>query len=160
MRKSTIFISAVLTTFALVMLYGVVSAYQNMPKPAATAVQATQVTDTAAPDPTQAPTATPTAITPQHAAQLAAQVMGNQNLLSAESSNINGTAAYKITFTNNDVVYVGLDGQVLGVQVAPVIVNASVPAPAAVAAPQHKHKNNNNNNFSGSGSESNVEHDD
>ena len=29
MRKSTIFISSVLTTFALVMLYGVVKAYQN-----------------------------------------------------------------------------------------------------------------------------------
>jgi hypothetical protein len=44
MRKSTIFISGVMTTFALVMLYNVASAYrnnQNAPEVAATAVQPT-----------------------------------------------------------------------------------------------------------------------
>jgi len=158
MRKSTIFISAVLTTFALAMLYGVVSAYQNMPKPTAAV---TQAIDTATPEPTIEPTTTATVITPQQAAQLASQVMNNNHLLSAESSNINGTAAYKITFTNNDVVYVGLDGQVLGVQVAPVVVNASVPAPAPAPAVTAKHRNrNNDNNIAGSGGESHDAHDD
>ncbi|MGE5379112.1 MAG: hypothetical protein ACM3XO_28975 [Bacteroidota bacterium] len=139
MRKSTIFISAVLTTFALVMLYGVVSAYQSMAK----APEATPLpTDTATPepDPTLAPTATQAALTPEQAAQLAAQVVGNTNLLSAESSNVNGTNAYKITFTNNDVVYVGLDGQILSVQVAPVTVNVAAP----VQATKNKNKGNNN----------------
>ena len=157
MRKSIIFISAVLTTFALAMLYGVVSAYQNMPKP--TTVVPTQIPDTATPEPTLEPTATPTVLTPEQAAQLAAQVIGNSNLLSAESANVNGTFAYKITFTNNDVVYVGLDGQVLGVQVAPVVVNVSVPAPAAPT--KHKNRNNNTSNVTSSGSgESHNEHDD
>ena len=157
MRKTTIFISAVLTTFALATLFGVVSAFQNLPKPT---VVPTQVPDTATPEPTQEPTATPTVLTPEQAAQLAAQVIGNNNLLSAESSNINGTDAYKITFTNNDVVYVGLNGQVLGVQIAPVVVNnVSVPAPAAPA--QHKNRNNNNSNVTSSGSgESHDQHDD
>jgi hypothetical protein len=64
-------------------------------------------------------------LSPEAAAQVAAQVIGNTNLLSAESSTFNGVDAYMITFTNNDVVYIGLDGQILGVQVAPVMVNSA-----------------------------------
>jgi len=138
MRKSTVFISAVLTTFALVMLYGLVSAYRGDKN----------VVEAAAP-----PTAT---FTPEEAAQLAAEVVGHSNLLSAESSNINGIDAYKITFTNNDIVYVGLDGQILSVQVAPVVVNIAPPA-------KHKNNKNNNGNSNGDGGGSSVsseEHDD
>ncbi len=153
MRKSTIFISAVLTTFALVMLYGVVSAYQSMSNlPDATPLPtATAITDTPEPDPTIEPTATQAFITPEQAAQFAAQVVSNPNLLSAESWSLNGTNAYKITFTNNDVVFIGLDGQVLGVQIAPVVVNVSAPA-----VQQVKHKNKDNN----TSSESHDDHDD
>lgn len=159
MRKSTIFISTVLTTFALVILYGVVSAYQNISNvPQVSALSA----DTSTPEPTMEPTIEPTtapmSITPEQAAQMAARVVGNANLLSAESSTINGTDAYKITFTNNDVVYVGLDGQILGVQVAPVVVNVEVPAPI-----QARHKNNTSANTSTDGDQShddNSEHDD
>ena len=163
MRKSTIFISSVLTTFALVMLYGVVSAYRNISNVA----EASALTvNTATAEPTTAPTEeapvathTKTALTAVQAAQLAVQVVGNTSLLSAESSNVNGTNAYKITFTNNDVVYVGLDGQILSVQIAPVVNNIVVQAPA-----QHKEKNknsNNNNNTSSSESQDDGgEHDD
>ena len=135
MRKSTIFISAVLTTFALVMLYGVVSAYRGASTNVAEA--AAPPTATFVPEATDVPataTPTPSVVTPVQAAQLAAQVLGNHDLLSAESSTFSGVAAYMITFTNKDVVYVGLDGQILSVQIAPVVVNA-------VAAPVH-HKNN------------------
>ena len=138
MRKSTIFISVVLTTFALVMLYGVVSIYQSTSNlPEATALP----TDTVTPEPeaTLEPTATQAVLTPEQAAQLAAKVVGNPNLLSAESSSVNGTNAYKITFTNNDVVYVGLDGQILGVQIAPEVVNISAPLQPA----KNKDKNKN-----------------
>src|SRR5512138_2931519 len=141
MRKSTIFISAVLTTFALVMLYRVASAY-NDSKLAAKAAAATS-----APAATEAPadvsanvsadTAAPatTALGPVEAAQLAAKVVGHNDLLSAETSSFNGAAAYMVTFTNNDVVYVGLDGQILSVQVAPVTpVVVNVPVPAATKA--------------------------
>ncbi len=145
MRKGTIFISSVLTTFALVMLYGVVSAYQSMSKlPEAAPLPTNTATATSEPDPTLAPTSTQaTAVSPQQAAQIAAQVVGNQNLLSAESSSVNGTNAYKITFTNNDVVYVGLDGQILSVQIAPAVVNVSAPVVQPV-----KHKKNNSNSGS------------
>lgn len=153
MRKSTIFISATLTTFALVMLYGVVSAYRNISN--VTEVAALQDA-TATPPPTVEPAATSAILTPEEAAQLAAQVVGNSNLLSAESSNVEGTDAYKITFTNNDVVYVGLDGQILGVQVAPVV-NVVVQAPV-----KKKDKNNNNTvtTNNGGGESHDDDHDD
>jgi hypothetical protein len=155
MRKSTIFVSAVLTTFALVMLYGVVSVYQSMSNlPEATALP----TDTVAPEPelTLEPTATQAVLTPEQAAQLAAKVVGNPNLLSAESSSVNGTNAYKITFTNNDVVYVGLDGQILGVQIAPVVVNVSAPLQPA----KNKDKNKNISTNSQSHDDHEAEQDD
>ncbi|HET8708202.1 MAG TPA: hypothetical protein VFM46_17990, partial [Pseudomonadales bacterium] len=100
---------------------------------------------------------TQTALTPQQAAQLAAQVVGNTNLFSAESSTLNGTNAYKITFTNNDVVYVGVDGQILSVQVAPVVANNVV-----VSAPAQHVQKNQNNNGSGGGTyhDDGGEHDD
>src|SRR5690242_6191581 len=154
MRKTTIFISSVLTTFALVTLYGVVSAYRNIsnvPKVSALSVDTATAEPTAAPT-EDAPVAVPTqaAFTPVQAAQLAAQVVGNTDLLSAESSNLNGTDAYKITFTNNDVVYVGITGQILSVQIAPAAVNVSVPVPAAPAK-QRQQNNNDNHTSSGSG---------
>lgn len=156
MRKSTVFISSVLTTFALVMLYGVVKAYQNNAAAKATEVAAQSVVDTSTPEPTDVPTSTPTIVTPQEAAQLAAQVLGQDNLLSAETSNYNGVDAYLITFTNNDTVYVGLDGQILSVQMAPVVV-----VDAAPPARNNNNKNNNNNQNNNHSSEGEHEsHDD
>ena len=146
MRKSTIFISAVLTTFTLVMLYGVVKAYQSnvaTPTPEVVAAAVEEATPTLVP--TDVPAPTQTLLTAEAAAQLAAKIVGNDNLLSAELSNFNGVNAYLITFTNNDVVYVGMDGQILSVEVAPVVVNVSAPQ-------DNPNKNNNkkrNNNTSG-----------
>ncbi len=131
MRKSTIFISAVLTTFALVMLYRVASAYND--NRTATQAVAQPPTSVPASTATEAPAdvAANNTLGPVDAAHLASQVVGNTDLLSAESSSFNGVPAYMITFTNNDVVYVGLDGQILSVQiaqVAPVVVNVAPPA--------------------------------
>lgn len=152
MRKSTIFISAVLTTFALVMLYGVVHAYQRISTTQAATVPAGDIPTM---EPTADPTATPSTITPEQAAQLAAQVVGNANLSSAESSTFNGLNAYLITFTNRDVVYVGLDGNILGVQVAPVVMNVSAPVLA-----KHKNKDNNNAATTSNDGESHEEDED
>jgi hypothetical protein len=159
MRKSTIFISAVLTTFALVMLYGVVSAYQSMSKaPEPTSLPV----DTATPKPevTNEPVTAQAVISPEQAAQIAARVVSNPNLLSAESSSVNGTNAYKITFTNNDVVYVGLDGQILGVQIAPVVVNVSAPVVQPVKHKKNNDSSSNTSSQSHEDHESEAEHDD
>jgi hypothetical protein len=133
MRKSTIFISAVLTTFALVMLYRIASAYGDNQKVTEVAAEPTASLEPIATEP---PVATEVALSPEEAAQLAAEVVGNTNLLSAESSFFNGVDAWMVTFTNKDVVYVGLDGQVLGIQVAPVVVNVAPPV-------KQRRKNNN-----------------
>jgi hypothetical protein len=114
MRKSTIFISAALTTFALVMLYGVVSAYRGIVSPTAASVPE--------PTPVTVAASAPTSFTPEQAAQMASQVLGRTDLLSAESSSINGVNAYKITFVSGDVVYVGLDGQILSIQPVPQVI--------------------------------------
>jgi len=149
MRKSTIFISAVLTTFALVMLYRVASAYNDNKN--VTKVAAAPVSNSAPPAPPAdaqaADVQANVALGPMDAAQLAAKVVGNTNLLSAESSSYNGVNAYMITFANNDVVYVGLDGQILSVQmapVAPVVVNVAPPA-------KNKNKNKGGNTVSAPG---------
>jgi len=146
MRKSTIFISAVLTTFALVLLYGVVSAYRSISMVSVAAAE--PISETATAEPTSVPTSTPSMITPEAAAQLASQVVGNTNLLSAESVVFNGVNAYLITFTNNDVVYVGLDGQILGIEIAPVVVNIAPPVKVK------------NNGGGGGGQTSQEDHDD
>jgi len=142
MRKSTLFVSAVLTTFALVMLYSIVSSYQSTKSAAEMAV--VEPTATLEPAPTDIPvTPTQSFVTPEEAAKIAATVVGHDNLLSAESSNYNGVNAYLITFTNKDVVYVGLDGQILSVQIAPVVVNIAPPVK------QKSNKSNQNNNGGG-----------
>ncbi len=163
MRKSTIFISAVLTTFALVMLYRVASAYndsKNVTKVAAAPISISAPSEPRA-DVQAADVQANAALGPMAAAQLAAKVVGNTNLLSAESSSYNGTAAYMITFTNNDVVYVGLDGQILSVQMAPV----TPPAPAVVNVVAPPAKNNHGSGSYSSGgyhesSDDHEEHDD
>ena len=140
MRKST-----VLTTFALVMLYSVASAYRSSRNTVEVAATTLESTATLAPEPTTEVVPTRVALSAVQAAQVATQVLGNSSLLSAESSNLNGVDAYKIIFTNNDVVYVGLDGQILSVQVAPVVVNVALPE-------KQKNKNQSNTNPSnGSG---------
>jgi hypothetical protein len=150
MRKSTVFISAVLTTFVLVTLYNVASAYRENNK---VAEVVTQPTATFAPIATDIPAPEEVvAMTPEEAAHLAAQVVGNSNLLSAESANIDGVEAYKITFTNNDVVYIGLDGQILSVQVAPVVVNVAPPVK------QKSNRNDGGNNSEHENRENNEEH--
>jgi len=60
-----------------------------------------------------------TIITPQDAAQIAAQFLGRSDLYSVESDFLNGTSAYKVTFSSGDVVYVNPQGHVISVVAAP-----------------------------------------
>jgi hypothetical protein len=156
MRKSTIFISAVLTTFALVMLYSVASAYRSSRNAVEVTPPTVEPSATLAPEPTTEAVPTKAAFSALQAAQVATQVLGNSSLLSAESSNINGVDAYKIIFTNNDIVYVGLDGQILSVQVEPVVVNVALPEKQ-----KNKHQSNTSGEDHASSEDSHeVEHED
>lgn len=127
MRKSTLFISAVLTTFVMTMLAGVASAYQNATDSGLlTAAQPqTQLQTRAVSDTIPSPTPFPTEVqpvnwTPEEAAALAAQVLGHDDLYSVEISNLNGETIYVVTFSSGDLVYVSLDGQIRSIGKVPV----------------------------------------
>jgi hypothetical protein len=135
MRKSTLFISAALTTFMLAVLFGVVSAYQNIvkstqpmadqPQPTAEVVMASA--PVSAPMPTQA-----TSITPEEAATLASQVLNRTDLFSAEIAQLDGVDVYLITFSSGDLVYVSFDGKIL---------SFSKVAVTVVSQPSHRRNN-------------------
>ena len=125
MRKSTLFISSVLTTAMLVMLFGVVSAYQtitnvnpvNTATAAPVATEQQQVPDVSSnvnPAPLALPaTQAPAVLTAQDAAQLAAKVIGRTDLYSVETSKLNDVDAFLVTFSSGDLVYVSMTGQIL-----------------------------------------------
>lgn len=128
MRKSTLFISAVLTTFVMAMLAGVASAYQNALEKN-TEQTATQVQ----PQPQvkaishAIPADSQFTVTPEEAAGLAAQVLGREDLFSVEVTDLEGETVFMVTFSSGDLVYVSLDGQIRSigkVQVNTVVVKS------------------------------------
>lgn len=114
MRKSTLFISAALTTFMLVILFGVASAYKNIVSSTQDVAAPSQPTAIAqmvsAPIPAQVVN-----ITPEDAAAIASKVIGRTDLYSVESTLFEGVDAYLVTFSSGDLVYIGMDGQVLSI---------------------------------------------
>jgi hypothetical protein len=133
MRKSTLFISVVLTTFVLAVLFGVVSNQKALQNAQTETVQ----TQTVAPTEqlTEVPAAdqlislAPTNIVdPEQAAVLAAQTLGHNDVYSVESTTYEGVAAYLVTFSSGDLVYVSPAGQILAItQPEPVVVVINKP---------------------------------
>jgi hypothetical protein len=119
MRKSTLFISAVLTTFVMAMLAGVASAYQGViaSTPTATAQAQEQPQVKAISHTTDAQAVN---LTPEEAAGLAAQVLGQNDLYSVEVTDLNGETVFMVTFSNGKLVYVSLDGQIRSIGEVPV----------------------------------------
>jgi len=132
MRKSTLFISAILTTFMMAVLVGLVSNFQNKNKEEAAAQTEEPVAVVEElPTATDLPAATQAAfITPEMAAALASQVLGRTDLLSVETSVFNGEQAYLVKFIPGDQVYVSPTGQILSIAMVP----APTTTPAAVAS--------------------------
>lgn len=135
MRKSTLFISAVLTTFVLAMLAGVASAYQNFvqtdqavqAEPVAEEVQSQPQVQTVAQE-QPAPAEASADLTPNEAIDLAVKVMGQDDLYSIEMTELNGESVYLVTFTSGNLIYISLDGQVRAIdeiEVQTVVVNVS-----------------------------------
>lgn len=124
MRKSTLFISAALTTFMLAVMFGVASAYQKIVQIGA-ATQATQQQTQQQAQPANTMTSgtsstVDSAMTIEQAADLASNVIGRTDLYAAENSQLNGVDAYLVTFSSGDLVYVGLDGKILSISKLPV----------------------------------------
>ena len=136
MKKSSLFISAVLTTFVLAVLAGALTAYRSFASSnQASAKPPAPVAQLAAP--------TPTVISPQDAAQIAAQYIHRSDLYAVESKAFSGASAYMVTFSSGDVVYVDLQGQVLSVIAAPSIVNVTtdpLPIPPSNPSSSDEHE--------------------
>ena len=111
MKKSSLFISTILSVFILAVLAGAVTAYRAFTVSTVQSPQTVPVTQTFQ-----------NQISPEQAAQLAAQYWGRNDLYSVESTQVNGISAYKVTFSSGDVVHISTDGQVLGAFAAPRIV--------------------------------------
>ncbi len=140
MRKSTLFISGVLTTFILAVLSGVLTAYKTLSSPVAEDVQA-QAELAPISDQPIAVAPQPVTLTPEQAADLASQVMGDTDLFSVETTEFNGETVYLVTFSSGDLVYMSLDGRILSIDKLDVVV-------VSVAADNNGNNNNNNNGAS------------
>lgn len=148
MRKSTLFISAILTTFMLAVLFGVVSAYQNSIR--STPEVAVQSPPAAVVEVVNAQTI-PTQvsnITPEEAAAIASKVLNRTDLYSVEGAQFEGVDAYLVTFSSGDIVYVGMDGQILSISKLAVTV---------ITQPNNTRGGGNNNGGNG-GSHENEDH--
>ena len=146
MRKSTLFISAALTTFLLVILAGVMTTYQTLSSPVVEDVQAQAEVAPISQEPV-AVVPQPVNLTPDQAADLASQVMGDSELFSVEVTQFNGESVYLITFSSGNLVYMSLDGRILSIDKLDGVV---------VSAPANNQGNNNN----GSKNRNNEEHED
>ena len=144
MRKSTLFISAVLTTFILAVLFSVVSASRNnqdsVTQTEPTALAEVLPTDAPLPD----PTATAVFLTPEQAAELAGQVLGRTDLLSVETALFNNESVYLVKFMNGDQVFLSPSGSILSVVLAP-------PPVVVISGGSSNQGNNDRPRFTGGG---------
>ncbi len=136
MKKTPLFISGVLTSFVLVVLAAVVTAFRSSPVPIveAAVVQPTLIEPTA----TASPTQTPTIVSPEAAAQIASQILGQTKIYSVESADFNGTNAYKVTFSSGVVVYVSPTGEVIQVVAAPTYQRSGSPSSGSNTQSQYE----------------------
>ena len=116
MRKSTLFISAMLTVFLMATLFGVISAYQNIMATNQAVVVTPAELSVQEPAATAVPTiAAPMVISPEQATAIAVELLGDSNVYSVEVVDYEGVAAYLVTFSAGDLVYVSSTGEVLAV---------------------------------------------
>ena len=118
MRKSTLILSIILTGVVLALLFVLVSTYKKV---VATAVpgEATQVAEQAQPAQQQLPVQNLADVPAvgnvriYDAAAAAAKVLGRTDVYITEYAQLNGADVYLVSFLSGDLVYVGLDGQVI-----------------------------------------------
>ena len=162
MRKSTLFISALLTVFLMATLFGVASAYQQVVKANGKAATTPQVASQRvqadfAPVPTATEIIAPLVVTPEQATTVAVDFLGDSNVYSVEVVDYEGAATYLVTFSSGDLVYVSSTGMV--------VANTKIQPVVVVASKGGNNGNNggggqSNNNGGSSGGEDHEDHDD
>jgi hypothetical protein len=133
MRKSTLFVSAMLTVFLMATMFGVVSAYQNIVKN--NNMASTQSAQEALSQPVSAVLAVPTAteivplvVTAEEATTIAVDFLGDPNVYSVEVVDYQGVPTYLVTFSSGDLVYVNSEGLIVAnSKLQPVVITASNP---------------------------------
>jgi hypothetical protein len=146
MKKSTLFLSAAITTFILVVLAGVifraranaVAAAAPTPAPTATLAPAATPTETAtetlAPTNTLALTPTQVIISPQEAVFIASSALGNTQVYSVDTVTRYGVDVYQVNFSSGHIVFVSPEGHILMITML---------QPVAVTADQQASTDNN-----------------
>lgn len=128
-HKTLLWISAALTTLVLLLIAGVVFTVRqvNAAAEAATVQDAalaqplsqSEAVFSQAADPANQAAEQARAglngllVTPAQAAEIAAQYLGRSDLYAVESTTLDSTSAYLVTFSSGDQVYISLDGQVM-----------------------------------------------
>ncbi len=161
MIKSVTFISIAITTFVLILLAGVVYAYQGSITSASlpTAQASSYMQAVALPVISPSPTDTP-AISPQDAASVAVKFSNRTDLYSVELADFNSSQTYKVVFSSGDVIYVAMDGRVIGIASLsqPVVASPTTQPQVVYTGPIKKrptsgHGGGNNNPGGGGGGE-------
>jgi hypothetical protein len=160
MKKSSLFISTLLTTFVLAILGGVFTVNRALTTPVqASAPGLVQLPSAIPPTPvTPATPATiptiPGIVSPEEAAQIAAHITGYGKLYSVETTLFGGTDTYKVTFSSGNIAYMDLQGKLVAAFLAPrqtVSSSSSLAASNSSAAASNSFPSN-------SGSDSGGEH--
>ena len=128
MRKSTLFISTVLTIFMMATIFGVASAYQQIVRNQSTAAQvsAVQVAPVVQVAPAQPAASVPTLtiVTPEQATTIASTFLNDTSVYSVETVDYQGVVAYLVTFSSGNLVYISTTGEILAVSKIPPVVIA------------------------------------
>ena len=144
--KIALFLSTTLTAFVVATLSGVVNKVTSVSALDPTPAVVQQVATATLEQPTDQPTDLPTATTvsspdPMQAATLASQAINRQDVYSVETFAYKGVDAYKVVFSSGDVVYIGMDGQVLEkTKLKAVVANVQATTP-----PKKRNRNNDGN---------------
>ena len=148
MKKNTLFLSAAITTFILVILASLLLKLKSggFVSPAAalalTPVSTQVPTDTLQPTNTQQPADTATlqpsadgSITPQEAVFIASNALGNTSVYSVDTETRYGLDVYKVTFSSGHIVYVSPRGVILSINSPQAIVIQPTPVHSSDASP-------------------------
>jgi uncharacterized membrane protein YgcG len=114
MGKLVMAISAGITAFVLAITAAAIYTYRTLSSVPTVSAQTSPAQQSITLDMAAVPNPPETAnVSPQDAASIASKFLNRTDAYSVELAVLQGTQAYKVTFSSGDVVYVGMKGDVL-----------------------------------------------
>jgi hypothetical protein len=117
LKRSTLFVVTIQVTFVVIAVVAAVSFYDMQKLDGS-------LEPTASASPSKSAAASP--LTPEQAAQVAAQYLGRGDIYSVEFAILNGVNSFKVIFSSGEWLYISSDGQVIPVIVGPTIVDQNL----------------------------------